>query len=75
MDDKIEYLRAKLYEALDNANESEILKASIALDIEIVKNMLMIYTPNKIMKGIKVEKIKGKRRVQMKMIGVVRGEH
>lgn len=46
MDEIIDFLRAKLYEALDNGNESEILKASIALDIEIVKDMLMIYKPN-----------------------------
>lgn len=41
MDEKIELLRAELYEALDNGNESEILKVSIALDIEIVKDMLI----------------------------------
>ncbi|MGV8981048.1 hypothetical protein [Clostridium sp.] len=76
MDDKIEYLRAKLYESLDNGNESEILEASIALDIEIVKDMLRSYRPNEIMsKGIKEENINGKRRIKMKMIGVMRGEH
>jgi hypothetical protein len=48
MNKKIEYLRAELYEAMDNGTEDEILKASVALDIEIVKDMIMHYTPNKI---------------------------
>lgn len=41
MDERIELLREELYEALDNGNESAILKASIALDIEIVRDMLV----------------------------------
>jgi len=74
MDERIEFLREKLYKALDYGNESEILKASVALDIEIVKDMLMIYVPNEIMNsGIKTDKIKNKRKIQMKMINALRG--
>lgn len=58
MNEKVEFLRAKLYEAMDNGNEGDILKASVALDIEIVKDMIMLYTPKTILNEIKKEKIK-----------------
>jgi hypothetical protein len=49
MNERIEFLREELYKAIDNGNTNEIFKASVTLDIEIVKAMVMSYTPNKIM--------------------------
>jgi hypothetical protein len=48
MSEVIEALREVLHEAIDNCNADEILKASVALDEEIVKAMTMFYIPNKI---------------------------
>ncbi|EQB87239.1 hypothetical protein J2Z44_003518 [Clostridium punense] len=40
MDEIIEILRDKLYRAIENGNSEEILKASMDLDIEIVRVMI-----------------------------------
>lgn len=58
MNKKVEFLREKLYEAMENGIEGEILKASVALDIEIVKDMIMLYTPKTMLNEIKKKKIK-----------------
>jgi len=58
MNKKVEFLREKLYEAMENGIEGEILKASVALDIEIVKDMIMLYTPKAMLNEIKKKKIK-----------------
>lgn len=39
MEEVIEILREKLHKALENGNSDEILKASMDLDIEIVRLM------------------------------------
>lgn len=44
MEEKIELLREKLHEAIDKGNSNEILRVSIALDAEIVKSMIALYT-------------------------------
>jgi hypothetical protein len=51
MNERIEFLREELYKAIDKGNANEILRASATLDIEIVKDMVMIYTPNKIIRS------------------------
>lgn len=49
MNERIELLREVLYEAIDNGDIDDILKASIDLDTEIVNAMIMFYVPNKVM--------------------------
>lgn len=43
MDEIIEILRDKLHRAIENGNSEEILKASMDLDIEIVRVMIADY--------------------------------
>lgn len=49
MNERMEVLRNKLYQAIDAGKANEILKVSAALDIEIVKAMIMINKVNKTM--------------------------
>lgn len=39
VEEKLEYLRQKLYSAIDEGNADEIIKASQECDVEIVKIM------------------------------------
>lgn len=42
MDERIEFLREVLHEALKNGNPDEILNASVVLDAEIVQAMVLM---------------------------------
>jgi hypothetical protein len=46
MDERIEFLREVLHQAIDSGNMDEILKASITLDSEIADVMTKCYVPN-----------------------------
>jgi hypothetical protein len=44
---RIELLREILHDAIDNGDTDDILKASVALDTEIVNAMIMLYVSDK----------------------------